>query len=60
MKLEEHIFQSASLIALIEEAVEFMIKTPTVSLPPEEKYFGGGVYALYYKGSFPLYHKIYK
>jgi hypothetical protein len=49
MKLEEHIFQSASLNELIEEAVEFMINTPTVYLPPEEKFSGGGVYALYYK-----------
>ena len=60
MKLEEHIFESASLIALIDEAVDFMINTPTESLPPEEKFSGGGVYTLYYKGAFPLYKKIYK
>ncbi len=54
MKLEEHIFQSASLIALIDEAVESMINTPMVSVPPEERFSGGGVYALYYKGAFPL------
>ena len=28
MKLEEHIFQSASLIALIDEAVEYYDKYP--------------------------------
>lgn len=60
MKLEEHIFQSASLIKLIDEAVKFMINTPMVSLPPAEKFSGGGVYALYYKGTFPLYNKIFK
>ncbi len=29
------------------------------SLPPAETFAGGGVYALYYKGDFPLYKKIY-
>lgn len=60
MKLEEHIFQSASLIALIDEAVDFMINTPVVSVPPEERFSGGGVYALYYKGDFPLYQKLFE
>ncbi len=60
MKLEEHIFQSASLIALIGEAVDFMISTPMVSVPPEERISGGGVYSLYYKGDFPLYQKLFE
>lgn len=37
-----------------------MINTPMESLPPSEKFAGGGVYALYYTGDFPLYSKVYK
>lgn len=59
MKLEDHIFQSESFVELIDEAVGFMVNTPVELLPPEDKFFGGGVYSLYYKGNFPLYQKIY-
>lgn len=59
MKLEEHIFRSESFVELIDEAVDFMVNTPMESLPLEEKFSGGGVYALYYNGTFPLYQKIY-
>ena len=59
MKLEEHIFRSESFVELIDEAVAFMVNTPMESLPPDDKFSGGGVYALYYNGDFPLYQKIY-
>ncbi len=59
MKLEEHIFHSESFVELIDEAVDFMVNTPMESLSPDEKFSGGGVYALYYNGDFPLYQKIY-
>lgn len=59
MKLEEHIFRSESFVELIDEAVAFMVNTPMESLPPGDKFSGGGVYALYYNGDFPLYQKIY-
>lgn len=60
MKIEEHIFQSASFIELIEEAIEFFLNTPIQILPPEKRFSGGGVYALYYQGNFPQYKKIFK
>ena len=59
MKLEEHIFRSESFVKLIDEAVAFMVNTPMELLPPDENFSGGGVYALYYNGDFPLYQKIY-
>ena len=59
MKLEEHIFRSESFVELIDEAVAFMVNTPMELLPPDEKFSGGGVYALYYNGDYPLYQKIY-
>lgn len=60
MKLEKHIFRSASFIELIDEAVDFMINTPVEALPPDEKFSGGGVYALYYQGEFPQYKEIFE
>ena len=60
MKIEKHIFKSESFIELINEAVDFMLKTPLESLPPSEKFYGAGVYALYYSGNFPKYKPIYE
>ena len=60
MKLEQHIFKSNSFVELIEEALEFFLKSPTEPLPPEEIFSGGGVYALYYSGNFPEYESIFK
>ncbi len=37
-----------------------MINTPMEALPPDDRFSGGGVYALYYTGNFPLYKKIYE
>jgi len=59
LKIEDHIFKSESFLELINEAVEFMLKTPLELLPPSVKFDGPGVYALYYTGNFPQYKKIY-
>lgn len=60
MKLEQHIFNSKSFVELIEEAIDFFIQSPTEQLPPDEKFPGGGVYALYYSGNFPDYKVIFQ
>ena len=60
MKLEAHIFNSKSFVELIDEAIDFFIQTPTEPLPPDEKFPGGGVYALYYSGNFTEYKRIFE
>lgn len=60
MKLEKHIFNSNSFVELIEEAVKFFLGSPSESLPPEDKFSGGGVYALYYSGNFPQYEATFR
>ncbi|MGO9019201.1 MAG: Eco29kI family restriction endonuclease [Syntrophobacteraceae bacterium] len=53
-----HRFTSSVLQAIIHDARAFFTKTPVSSFPPDEKFEGGGVYALYYKGNFKLYKAI--
>jgi len=59
-KRELHVFNSPKLTAVVNEAVEFFAKTPNHILPPSERFLGGGVYALYYKGHFKPYTEITK
>jgi len=50
-----HTFKSAILRQVVAEAVEHFAEAPVDVMPPSEKFTGGGVYALYYQGDFPLY-----
>lgn len=59
MRIEEHIFQSESFVELIDMAVDFLISTPVERLPPDERFTGGGVYAVYYSGNYPKYKDLY-
>jgi len=52
---QKHIFKSAKLQSIMEEAISFFEKTPVHNLPPQSAFPGPGVYAIYYVGP----HKIY-
>jgi len=58
LNLKEHTFKSTKLKSVVDEAVTFFLTTPVHPLPPEDKFDGGGVYALYYFGDFDLYSEI--
>ena len=51
----EHIYRNDQFVELVKDAVRFFNGTPVHSLPPPERFWGTGVYALYYTGKNPLY-----
>jgi hypothetical protein len=53
-----HTFHSPKFQSVVEDAVEFLGKTPVHPLPPTMHFIGSGVYALYYFGNYELYTKI--
>lgn len=58
MDVSKHIYTSETLQSIVNEALVFFVGTPVLSLPPEKKFWGGGVYALYYHGDFEPYRKL--
>ena len=56
--INAHSFRSSILQEIIHDAEVFFTRTPVSSLPPPERFEGGGVYALYYLGDFELYKPI--
>jgi hypothetical protein len=53
-----HVFKSPKVHAIINEAIDFLNRTPSYQLPPPESFSGTGVYGLYYLGNFGPYKKI--
>jgi|GEM_PF-6083744 len=53
-----HSFKSDELQKIVLEAVDHFLRGPIESFPPVVPFVGGGVYALYYLGDFPLYKDI--
>jgi hypothetical protein len=49
-----HSFSSQNLRKIVDDAVAHFVKAPVIDYPPSP-FSGGGVYALYYLGDFPLY-----
>lgn len=44
--------------AISDSLADFLMKSPLVHFSDVEPFYGGGVYALFYTGSFPAYHRL--
>lgn len=53
----KHVYHNEAFAELVKDAVRFFNGTPVHCLPPPERFFGTGVYALYYTGSNPIYKR---
>ena len=51
----EHVYRNDAFAELVKDGVRFFNGTPVLSLPPEERFNGTGVYAIYYIGKSKLY-----
>lgn len=51
----EHVYHSEEFVELVKDAVRFFNGTPVHKIPLTEKFFGTGVYALYYTGKNEIY-----
>lgn len=53
----EHVYRNDAFSELVKDAIRFFNGTPALPLPPPSRFFGSGVYALYYTGKLPLYKR---
>lgn len=53
----EHVYKNSAFVELVKDAVRFFNGTPVHSLPPSTKFWGTGIYAIYYTGAHPMYSK---
>jgi Eco29kI restriction endonuclease len=51
-------FNPLDKLNLAKSLAEAMLKRPVSPLPPDEKFNGAGIYAIYYLGSFPPYKRL--
>ena len=54
---EKHVYRCDEFSELLKDAVRFFHGTPVCKFPPEERFAGAGVYAIYYIGKTGLYAK---
>jgi hypothetical protein len=54
---QEHVYRNDAFTELVKDGVRFFNGTPVLPLPPEERFAGTGVYAIYYTGRSKLYAK---
>lgn len=52
---KSHVFRSTKFKGVVNDAINFINKTPILNFPPIERFIGGGVYVLYYCGNYELY-----
>jgi len=55
INIEAHIYRAPTFQNMVSEAIAFFNETPVIRLPPDDKFNGAGVYAIYYRGDFQLY-----
>ena len=53
----KHVYKNDAFVELVKDAVRFFNGTPVHPLPPPERFYGTGVYALYYTGQSAPYSK---
>ena len=51
----KHVYRNDHFIEMVKDAVRFFNGTPVHALPPPEKFYGSGVYAIYYTGKWDAY-----
>lgn len=54
---EKHVYRCDEFSELLKDAVRFFHGTPVCKFPPDERFAGAGVYALYYIGKTGIYAK---
>lgn len=54
---QEHVYRNDAFAELVKDGVRFFNGTPVLPLPPEERFTGTGVYAIYYTGKSNPYAK---
>lgn len=52
---KSHVFRSEEFKSVVKEAVKFFSQSAEYRLPPQDRFPGSGVYALYYHGKFEAY-----
>ena len=54
---EKHVYRCDEFSELLKDAVRFFHGTPVCKFPPDARFSGAGIYALYYIGKKGLYGK---
>jgi len=57
-KREEHVYESEAFEEIVKDTIRFFNGTPVIKLPPDERFHGTGVYAIYYIGKSKIYNEI--